>query len=90
MNSQDLRKVKIDCFTSPYHIQDALQEEQGARALLKGGKILDIGNLLLSYGDNHLAIDFEKDDKIFRVVLGYNELGMWVEYSGEKIQEGKN
>ena len=32
-----------------------------------------------------LYLDYEKDSTIYRIVLGYNDLGGWVEYNGKLV-----
>jgi hypothetical protein len=52
--------------------------EVAAKEALIEATILDIGHAKENV-DGGLCIDFEKDGKKGRVVLGYTELGMWVD-----------
>lgn len=48
---------------------------------LVGATVLDVGfHPLMDEGG--LTIDYSKDGEIRRIVLGYTELGLWVEYDG--------
>jgi len=51
--------------------------------LLVGGKVTDVG-FHPSAKEGGLTIDFERDGKPMRIVLGYTELGMWVYWAGER------
>jgi hypothetical protein len=54
---------------------------------LKNKKIVDIGFVKGAGVEGGLCIDYEDLEKITttrRMVLGFTELGMWVEYDGEK------
>jgi hypothetical protein len=51
--------------------------------LLIGGKVTNVG-FHPSVKEGGLTIDFEKDGRPMRMALGYTELGMWVEWAGER------
>jgi hypothetical protein len=50
---------------------------------LKGKQILDIG-FLDSVREGGLTIDYSDQNKEKRMILGFNELGMWLHWNGEK------
>ena len=61
-------------------------------------KIVDIGligsednkgGLNADYVEGGLIVDYEDNDKIKRIVLGFTELGMWIHWQGEKGILGK-
>ena len=51
---------------------------------LVGSKIVNIGTFQEHVTDNGFVIDYEKNNKIKRIVLGYNELGMWLHWKGDQ------
>ena len=67
---------------------------------LKGAKIVDIRMTIIegkfadsesdwpSYGSGGLTIVAEKDGKVFHLVLGYTELGEWVDALFEESYDG--
>lgn len=50
---------------------------------LVGSKIVDAG-FVPEVKEGGLTIDFDKDGKKMRLVVGYNDLGGWVEFFGER------
>jgi len=55
---------------------------------LKGKKIVDIGFLTHDSPNESieggLTIDYIDENKVKRMILGHNELGMWLSWNGEK------
>ena len=47
-----------------------------------GATITDAG--FIKEAEGGLTIDFVKDNKKMRFVMGYNDLGEWVKYFGDK------
>lgn len=51
---------------------------------LIGCQISDIGLLTEDSPEGGLAIDYIQDNQEKRIILGFTELGMWVDWQGEK------
>lgn len=49
---------------------------------LIGGQVVDIGFMPWTQ-EGGMAIDYVKDGKTMRMIFGYTELGLWVEWQGE-------
>ncbi len=47
-------------------------------------KIVDVGFHPMQDREGGLTFDYEKDGVVKRIVIAYTELGMWIEWSGEK------
>ena len=60
-------------------------DDEASKALEKmiGATIVDVG-FVKTCKEGGLTFDFDKDGKKKRLVLGYNELGEWVEFLGER------
>jgi hypothetical protein len=55
---------------------------------LKGSTIIDVGFIPFMEGgfqEGGLTFDYMKDGVEKRIILGYTELGQWVEWCGEKL-----
>jgi hypothetical protein len=50
---------------------------------LKGKTIMDVG-FIQEKAEGGLTLDYKDGEKIKRIVLGYNELGMWIVWQGVK------
>lgn len=51
---------------------------------LKNKKIIEIGFIKGVPIEGGLAIDYEDDNKIKRIVMGFTELGAWIQWHGIK------
>ena len=60
-------------------------DDSVSKALEKmvGATIVDAG-FVKTCGEGGLTFDFDKDGEKMRLVLGYNELGEWIEFFGER------
>jgi hypothetical protein len=73
----DMDKINAELLKEDYD-----KELTGIRDLI-GHKIIDIG-LIKANVEGGLTIDYADGDKIKRIVLGFTELGMWVDWHGVK------
>ena len=64
-------------------IKDKLEEDLQGLAELKGKIITDIG-FIQGCAEAGLTIDYKDGDKIKRIVLGFNDMGMWTAWQGFK------
>ena len=70
-----IKKLGENADSNEVEVINALKE-------MIGSKIVNAG--FIEETEGRIAIDFEKDKKTMRLVLGYNELGEWVKFFGEK------
>lgn len=59
------------------------EKRKEAAKLLDGAVICDVGHVSTSR-EGGLTFDVTKNGKLYRVVLGYNDCGLWVEWVGER------
>jgi len=84
-NNKDYKIGKIKSKTSD--LDNGSVEVHYALKELIGANIINTGFITFDGErdtEGGLAIDFEKKGKKMRLVLGYNELGEWLYYFGDK------
>ena len=70
--------------TSSFESEDSdnFKEQMRIKNEMIGSEIVNIGHSPGSQ-EGGLAIDYKKDGKVKRVVFGYTELGIWIDWTGE-------
>jgi hypothetical protein len=61
------------------------EELQEALGDMLWSQIVEVGSID-EIRECGLYFDYKKGNKVYRVVLGYNDLGGWVEYHGKKSE----
>ena len=81
-------KEKID-YAKCKIVQDTSEKEliESFEHML-GSKVIDIG-FIEEQSEGGLTIDYMKDDKKYRLVIGFNELGMWQVWQGKGLIDEK-
>ena len=49
---------------------------------MQGAKIIEMG-FIEEQSEGGLTIDYMKENKLYRIVIGFNELGMWQVWQGK-------
>lgn len=78
------REKHSKCSKDPIYRGTREDDKELSKALeeIIGAKIIDAG--FIGDVEGGLTFDVEKNGKIMRLVIGYTELGEWVEYFGRK------
>lgn len=85
---KEAKKYKKASILSPESFPDHASfghDKSVAKALhdLNGSEVIKAG-FIPKHGEGGLTIDYKKSGTEKRLVIGYNELGDWIDYYGEK------